>query len=262
MALDKLINVEHPHALDLGDAVEVVVGGEDVAAEALPRATSLASTSRIPGTSSSMISTSTSGHFAQAVEHVEAAAAPAPAHGVVGVGDVLQLGQHEARHHQAAGHEAGGGDVGDAAVNDDRGVDQNARQGWAARASEPAGAASSGVVIEAQERQIARSARRRLSTTPMSTSVIGNRHCTTGKCRQTAPAACSGARWRARRASRPRMAPMSPRASPWSDTWRSRKTPKSTIENPHDAVSEDHGIGHVNNSRMLNLTYLLLFGRA
>ena len=54
----------------------------------------------------------------QAREHVEAAAAAGAPHRVLGVGEAVQLGQHEAGHDQAAGQEVGLDDLGDAAVDD------------------------------------------------------------------------------------------------------------------------------------------------
>ena len=57
-----------------------------------------------------------------ALQHVETAAAALTLRAVGGVGDNLQLAQHELRHHHGAINEAGLGDVGDAAVDDDAGV--------------------------------------------------------------------------------------------------------------------------------------------
>lgn len=64
-----------------------------------------------------------------AVEHLEPAPAALAAERVVGVGDALQLRQHELRQQELALHEVGVDDVDDAAVDDRRRVDDLVRHG-------------------------------------------------------------------------------------------------------------------------------------
>ena len=56
-------------------------------------------------------------------QHLEAAATARAAAGLVVVGDVLELAQHETRHHQGAVQEARGDHVHEAAVDDGAGVE-------------------------------------------------------------------------------------------------------------------------------------------
>ena len=63
------------------------------------------------------------GHLLDLLQDVEAAAAAVALQRVGGVGDELQLLEHELRDDQRAVEEAGLADVGDAAVDDDAGVE-------------------------------------------------------------------------------------------------------------------------------------------
>ena len=80
------------------------------------------------------------GHLLDLLQDVEAAAAAVALQRVGGVGDELQLLQHELRDDERAVEEAGLADVGDAAVDDDAGVEDAVallRAGVAEQADQP-----------------------------------------------------------------------------------------------------------------------------
>ena len=82
------------------------------------------------------------GHLLDLLQDVEAAAAAVALQRVGGVGDELQLLQHELRDDERAVEEAGLADVGDAAVDDHAGVEDAVallRPGVAEQADQPAG---------------------------------------------------------------------------------------------------------------------------
>src|SRR5437868_11491049 len=66
----------------------------------------------------------------QQVEHLQAAPPAVSAQRITGVGDVLQLGQHEVRHQDLVAKETGLRDVHDPAVDDDTGVEQDTGVHW------------------------------------------------------------------------------------------------------------------------------------
>ena len=119
----QLVDVQHLDAVELRHLVEVKVVGDDNAVERLREFEELEVNLLDGGEVRVNDLDVERGVRLQAVEHVEAAAAPL-AFGRVGrVGHLLKLAEDELRDDDCAGEEARLGHVGDAAVNDDRGVE-------------------------------------------------------------------------------------------------------------------------------------------
>ena len=124
----ELVEVDDPDALELGDPVEVVVGGQDGARRGAGRgrrawrrpSTSPARPRRSARGRRDGPSGGRTGRRARAVRG-------SCATGSRVVGDVLELAEHEAGHDQRAAEEARGDDVDDAAVDDGAGVDVGRR---------------------------------------------------------------------------------------------------------------------------------------
>src|SRR5262249_52679922 len=121
----QLVDVEHLDTLQLGDAVEVEIVGDD---GGMPLAGELDQLGVHLGDVLGVgVGDLDLDHWLllQALEDVQAAATAGAAHAVGGIGDVLELLQHEAGHHERARNETGLGDVSDATVNDGAGIDED-----------------------------------------------------------------------------------------------------------------------------------------
>ena len=118
----QVVDVEHLDALDLRHLVEVVVGGDDDALDLLGQpdelGVDLGDVREVP-----LDDAHVAVGLLQRVHRVEAAPAPGPPARVGGVGDGLQLLQHEAGDDQVALDETGGHHVAHAPVDDHRGVE-------------------------------------------------------------------------------------------------------------------------------------------
>ena len=125
----EVIEVEDPHRVQLGDAVEVEIVGQD-ARVPVARQLDQLGVDRVDVGRVLIVA-------AQRPRAGPSGARPGPrdragrgrggsAHGV---GDALQLVDDEARHDQRSEQEAGGDDVGDAAVDERAGVDVRERPG-------------------------------------------------------------------------------------------------------------------------------------
>ena len=122
----QVVEVDDLDALEPGDLVQVVVVGDDLAAEVLGQDTRRWSTSRIAGELGDLGVVDLdldAGRLLEPVEDVQPAAAAVPAELVGAVGDPLQLLEDEPGDDQRLVDDAGLGDVGDPAVDDDRGVE-------------------------------------------------------------------------------------------------------------------------------------------
>ena len=119
----QVVDVQHLHVLDLGEPVEVEVGGEDGDAAVLGDLQQLGVD---VGHAGHVHLGGGHGHVgAQVVDHLQPAAATCPLQRVARIGDLLQLLEHELGHDQLPLDEPGAGDVGDPPVDDRAGVDQH-----------------------------------------------------------------------------------------------------------------------------------------
>src|SRR3990172_254681 len=117
----QIVDVEHGDALQTGDLVEIVVGGEDGAVQLLGQNHQL-----VVGIAHAFDvhignAHGRGGFFLQAIENVQPAPPAVAPQYVRRVGNVLKLVQDEARHQHGGRDEAGLADVGDAPVNDHAG---------------------------------------------------------------------------------------------------------------------------------------------
>ena len=121
------VDVHHPDALQLGDAVQVEIVREDHPAPGTRERDELGIDLGL-GRDGVLDDLDRRARFLlHPVEDLEAPAAAVASEGVRAVGDVLQLIEHEARHDQRAIDEARFDDLGDPPVDDRRGVDDDAR---------------------------------------------------------------------------------------------------------------------------------------
>ncbi|MEJ2288583.1 MAG: hypothetical protein P8Y02_08040 [Deinococcales bacterium] len=127
------MEVEHPHPLQGGHPAQVVVGRDEIGATRLAHAHQLLVDLR---GALGIVVDDLGGNavlLGDAVEHLEAATPALAPQRVVGVGDALQLAEHEVGHEEGAVDEVGLGHVGDAPVDDGRGVDDLVTQHAGAR---------------------------------------------------------------------------------------------------------------------------------
>src|SRR5579884_323712 len=121
--IGQLINVEHFDAVQLRDLVQIEVVGNDLAnieARQLDQLhVDFADVGKVILDDLHLKLR----QFLDALQDVQAAAAAVAFQGIGGIGDQLQLTQHELRDYQRAVEEAGFDDVGDTAVDDDAGIE-------------------------------------------------------------------------------------------------------------------------------------------
>ena len=119
----QLVDVEHGYAAELGHLVEVVIVRQHLGAQRLAEldefAVDLAHVRKVGIGDLDLDLTAP----LQPLQHVESALAPVASQRIRGVGDLLQLAQHELRHDQRPIDEAGLADVGDASIDDHRCVE-------------------------------------------------------------------------------------------------------------------------------------------
>src|SRR5258708_17082089 len=119
----QFVDVEHFHALELGDFVEVEIVGDDLAFIHL-RQFDQFEVDCADGGKIVFDDLHVDGDdLLHALQHVKTAASTITFERVGGVRDQLQLAQHELRNDQDAIEEAGVGNVRNAAVNDDAGIE-------------------------------------------------------------------------------------------------------------------------------------------
>src|SRR4051812_28830228 len=120
----QLVDIQHVDALELRDFVQVEIVGEDLRALVeLGKFDQLQVDFADGGKIVLHYLHSDRGGLLDALQDVEAAASAIPLERITGIGDELQLAQHEMRDDKNAIEEAGVGDVGDAAVDDHAGVE-------------------------------------------------------------------------------------------------------------------------------------------
>src|SRR5580692_8421467 len=119
----QLVNVQYFDALQLRDFVQIEVVGDDLAFVDFGQLDQLEIHFADGGEIVFHDLDLQRGHFLQALQNVEAAAAAVALQRVGRIGHELQFAQHELRSNDDAVEEAGLGNVGDAAVDDDAGVE-------------------------------------------------------------------------------------------------------------------------------------------
>src|SRR5436190_3761834 len=119
----ELVDVEDVDAAELGHLVQVEVVGDDLSLERAPELDQLQVDLAHFGKVDVGDGDVDAGHLLDLLEDVEAAAAAVALQRVGGIGDQLQLLEHELRDHERAVEKAGLAHVGDAAVDDDAGVE-------------------------------------------------------------------------------------------------------------------------------------------
>src|SRR5262249_7836249 len=119
----ELVDVQHVHAAQLGDLVQIEVVGDDLALERARHLDQLQVD--LPHVRKVEIGNHhlDARHLLNLLQDVEAAAPAVALERIGGVGDELQLFQDELRNDERAVDEAGLAHVGDAAVDDDAGVE-------------------------------------------------------------------------------------------------------------------------------------------
>ena len=123
----EVVEVEDADAFELGDAIEVVVVGHDREASLLRQLDQLhVDLVELRNVVVDEFDVD-EWLFLQGVEDLEAAPSTVAAQSIAGVGDVLKLGEDEMRHQHSLTQEAGLRDVHDAAIDDNAGVEQDAR---------------------------------------------------------------------------------------------------------------------------------------
>ncbi len=122
----QLVDVQHRHALQLRDPVQVVIIGQHRTAQLLGQDHQLV-IHVARALDIKVADPERDARFLlQAVQDVQPAPAALALEPVGRIGDVLQLGQDERRHHHGGKDEARVRHIGDPAVDDDAGVQQHA----------------------------------------------------------------------------------------------------------------------------------------
>src|SRR5260370_27858073 len=119
----QLVDVEHIHALELGDFVEVEVVGDDFGLVELGQLNQLEINFAHGGEIILHDLHCDGSHLLDTLHDIEPAPSAVPLQRVGRVGHQLQLAQHKLRQHQHAIQKASFGNIGNAAVNDDAGIE-------------------------------------------------------------------------------------------------------------------------------------------
>ena len=121
----ELVDVEHFHAAQLRDLVQVEVVGDDLALQRARQLDELEIHFLHVWEIRVRDDDIEAGHLLDALQDVETAAAAVAAQRIGRIGDLLQLLEHELRNDERAVDESGLADVRDAAVDDDAGVENS-----------------------------------------------------------------------------------------------------------------------------------------